>query len=745
MTRRFRSALFVVAAITFLSCMKEYPTVRLGEFMDVQANLANLTGLARFDSLHVEFRDGRDTGRIVSAWTVGPDSLSKIPLQYHPEGQTLLVRIRGFLDSVGYCYTAWVLGNQVLDSTDSCSLMPRIVDIRTLSPADTIISIDDSVVFRATVSSQNGTLREFHWDFDRDGAPDSIGPLAGFSATLQVTRHFGNQPGSFGVWLTVLDADSNAAFKQAMVHVDLDAPRALAGTDRTVVLGDSIILKGESSDGIGKIVSAGWYGIGDTALLSTGDRLNVSGKELGVKAYVYRVFDDDGLGAADTLSVTTILPEANASLRAIYLFPGTLNPEFSAAQRTYQLLVPAGTDSLKLTARPSLLQSTVTLLDSPDSATGDLFRTLPFTQAETLLRIGVRSPAGAETEYQIKVSRDTGGDGTSLGYARVLDPSATGAILAGGVSFNSAGKPVGFSRIAAGRYHLVFPDLGARGGQGHVQVTTYGAVPGHCSVASWGGPDFGVDLACSDAKGAGADLPFGVSVSWPRAQSTGGNGFISNDIVPAAVQQKAKAVSAYNSFNGAATGEISVMRGGPGITETTFFQMSTDAENTGNALVALHGPDSGWCRVASLYSIGADLVVRTSCFRTGGAPSDFLFSVSVVSPILGSRDFGVAYARVPGPSGFADSLPDPDKSFNSGGGAITYKRIGTGRVQLRFPGLETSGPERTGIAHVSAYGEMDSGFCQVEAWSPVVASATILCSDAQGFPEDTPFSIRVLR
>lgn len=718
--------------------------IRLGEFTDLQAHLAADPGLARFDSLQVEFRDGGDTGKVLSAFTVEGDSLAKIPIQYHEDGHALLVRIRGYLDSVGYCYSAWYRGDRMLGATDSCATMPRIVDIRMLSPADTLISINDSVVFRAEVSSRNGTLREFHWDFDGDGVPDSSGPLAGASDTLRVTRRFGNRPDSQGVRLSVSDADSNAASRLAVVRVELDAPHASAGPNRSVALGDSLVLKGSGSDGIGKIVSGGWSGLGDTSL-APGDQLIVTGKEIGVAYYVYRVIDDDGLSDADTLSVTTTLPDSNASLRAIYLFPGTLNPDFDPTRFDYELHVPAGTDSLKLTARPASLQAAVTLSEPVDSAKGDLFRTLAFSPAVTSLRIRVRSPAGKESEYRVKVTRDSAVGGAALGYARVPDPAAAEAVLGGGTAFNSAGKPVRFSRSAAGRYRLVFPGLGALGGEGHVQVTAYGSVPGYCSVGSWGGTDFAVDLACAKAGGASADLPFGVSVTWPRAHATGGNAFISNDVVPGDFPQKTKAGSAYNSSNGAATGKINVKRLGTGIAETTLYGTATDTANQGNALAVSHGRDSGWCRVVDLHSAGVDVTVTTACFGKTGAPADFLFSLSVVFPLLGSRDFDMAYAVIPEPSGEAGLMPAATRSYNSGGGAIASQRLGAGRWQVRFPGLETASSERAGIVQVSAYGGTESGFCQVEAWDPAAASATILCSDAQGLPEDSPFSIRVLR
>jgi hypothetical protein len=318
--------------------------------------------------------------------------------------------------------------------------------------------------------------------------------------------------------------------------------------------------------------------------------------------------------------------------------------------------------------------------------------------------------------------------------------------LGGGLAFNSAGKPLQFSRSATGRYRLVFPGLGARGGEGHVQVTAYGPVPGYCSVASWGGSDFAVDLACSNAKGAGADIPFGVSVTWPRPHATGGNAFISNDVVPGEFPQKAKAVSAYNSSNGAATGAMIVKRIGTGITETTFYGTGTDGDNPGNALVVSHGRDSGWCRVDELHSSGVgDVIATTACFGSMGAPADFLFSLSVVFPLLGSRDFDLAYALIPVPSGAAESAQEATRAYNSGGGAISYLRLGAGRQKVRFPGLETMAPERTGVVQVAGYGRTGSGYCQVEAWDPAAASATILCSDAQGLPDDAPFSIRVLR
>lgn len=738
--------LIALAVFPLLSCLDEYPLIRPGEFTDVRSRLVHVPGMADYDSVRVEIRDSKDSGRIISAWTVSGDSLSKIPLQFRSKGEVLLVRVRGYLDSVGYCYSAWYEEDRLVASLDSCDRMPRIVDIRSFSPGDTTISINDSVVLRATVSSQQGILKEFRWDFDGDGAPDSSGPLSGGTQEISATRRFGNSLGDFGVRLSVYDADSNSISNGITVTVDLDAPRARLGRDTSVALGDSLSLKGTGTDGKGRIVAVSWFGLGDTVLLGDGEKLAVKGAEIGVKTYVFRVVDDDGLVGLDTISVTTTQLDSNASLKAIYVWPGILNPEFAPSRTTYRIDVPGWTDSIKLTARPASANSTVSFPDFPEaSGKGDLFRTLPFSMEDTILRIKVISVSGAEEEYQIKVNRVSGSGGTPLGYARVPDPANQGTALGSALAYNSAGKAVQFSRTGTGRYRLSFPGLGQVGGEGHVQVTAYGAVPGHCSVDSWGGTDFAANLACVDATGADADLPFGVSATWPRPHSSGGNAFISDDIVPSASGQKAKAASAYNSYNGAATGAITVAKIGTGITETAFIRMGSDAVNPGNALVTLHGKEPGWCKISDISMTGSDVTVVTACFRESGAPADYLFSLSAISPTIGARDFSLGYAIAPGPSGFDDSLPDPSQAFNSEGGPISSKRLGKGRYQVRFQGMEAAGQDRSGVVQVSAYGGTGPLFCQVGDWKPAEASADILCSDAAGYPEDSRFSIQVIR
>ena len=741
MPRALRLSL-AIAALALLSCLE--PLLRPGEFTDIGAGLAGKPELERFDSLQVEFRDGGDTGLIIAAWRGSRNSLDAIPLQLHPKGRPVFARVRGYKDSIGYCFTAWFRNDSLINALDSCEI--PVVHIKAFAPADTVISINDPVVFRATATSRSGILKEFRWDFDGDGKPDSSGPISGAMAEIRATHLFGNALGAVKVRLTVLDADSNTFSRMATVHVDKDPPIASAGPDTSVALGDSLLLKGSGTDGKGRIVSAAWYGASDTAALTRDNRLVVHGKGLGSAAYVLRVTDDDGEQGTDTIFVKTILPDSNSSLRAIYAYPGVLSPAFSPERSEYRLVVPLGTDSFKVTARPAKAGTEVTFLDVPGASyRGDLVRSLPFSGDSALLRIRVVSAAGIGSEYSVSVVQGTA-KGFALGYARVPDPASAGPGLGNALAYNSAGGGVRFSRSGPGRYAVAFPGLGeGLGFQGHVQAVAYGAVPGRCAVESQGGTDSAIHLACFDAQGAESDIPFGLAATWPRTQSNGGNAYLSYDAIPSSDGQKPQSASAYNSVTGAPTGGIYGFGMGTGMMETDFLGINPIGNGLGNALITLRGREPGWCRISSLRPGGVDVIVMTTCYDKGGAPADHLISMQAIMPTPLDGIHAIAYAVAPGPTGFDDPGTDPERSFNSTGGAISTKRLGKGRYQVRFAGLETAGPERMGAVLVSAYGDEGTGFCQVEGWTPSEGTAVIRCSDPLGQPEDSWFSIQAVR
>jgi hypothetical protein len=89
------------------------------------------------------------------------------------------------------------------------------------------------------------------------------------------------------------------------ILIVLDPPSAIAGLDLQVSIGDSVRLQGRDADGMGRIAKREWDIGGTGQFIPSGDgSVSFSApSESGSVACIYRVFDDDGLVATDTLTV----------------------------------------------------------------------------------------------------------------------------------------------------------------------------------------------------------------------------------------------------------------------------------------------------------------------------------------------------------------------------------------------------------------------------------------------------------
>lgn len=245
---------------------------------------------------------------------------------------------------------------------------PDLPDIASLKPADTVLSIKDSLTFTARAVSTLPLLA-YAWDFDGDGRADDSGSLSGNEAAIIRGRRFPD-PGAFRAALKVYDANGGAASRTATVTVLTDAPSAQAGNDTTVAAGTRVNLRGRASDGLGRIEKTEWK-IGTAAFVPASPETSfVAPTAGGTLDCVLRVTDDDGLVSQDQVRIT-IAASAASELAALRVSAGSLVPAFA----------------------PAIMAYTVNTADTGTTITA----TLPAGSPATLKVNGVAAVSGAAT------------------------------------------------------------------------------------------------------------------------------------------------------------------------------------------------------------------------------------------------------------------------------------------------------------------------------------------------------------
>jgi hypothetical protein len=294
------------------------------------------------------------------------------------------------------------------------------------SPADTTISIRDSVAFTARASGSS-PLSAFSWDFDGDGMADESGTLSGTAASLKSGKRFPS-PGSYTVNLKVSDQSGIYQFKQGRVIVEYDPPKAGAGKDTAVAAGTRIDLHGTATDRLGTVAKREWK-IGSGSYSPAPAETSFTAPATGgfVLVCVFRVTDDDGLRDSDEVLVS-VNPAKDASLKQLSLSTGSLSPEFSSGEKKYTASVGETVQSITLTATPASLEATLKLNDTviqAGVASGPLFLATPIT----ILTVTITAQDGSTTaSYVITVTRldETAPDPPTVkGPASSADPRPT--------------------------------------------------------------------------------------------------------------------------------------------------------------------------------------------------------------------------------------------------------------------------------------------------------------------------------
>lgn len=222
---------------------------------------------------------------------------------------------------------------------------PVIAD---LAPADTTISINDSVPFAAKATS-SAPLASYGWDFNGDGKDEETGTVSGAAATVKAGKRFA-AAGIYHVTLRVTDQNGSSQSRQATVTAETDLPAADAGKDTTVEPGSKANLHGVATDKLGKVAKTEWK-IGGGNFAAAPPETTITAPSAGGASIdcILRVTDDDGGQASDTMTVT-VKAAADAGLKTLVLSSGPVTPIVSATTLAYTSWAPESVSTLKVTA-----------------------------------------------------------------------------------------------------------------------------------------------------------------------------------------------------------------------------------------------------------------------------------------------------------------------------------------------------------------------------------------------------------
>lgn len=344
----------------------------------------------------------------------------------------------------------------------------------------------------------------------------------------------------------------------------------------------------------------------------------------------------------------------------------------------------------------------------------------------------IRAAAGpVEASVNVTVRDDP-----RFGYAWASDATSATYTPSAEWRFNSSGGGITITRSAAGTYAVRFAGLGqATGQRENVQVTSYIELA-YCGTGGWEtqGSDLIVNVRCFAPGGAPMDSRYTVLVVGARALE-GRLGFAHAD-QPG--QSSYRPALAHNSAFGAAT----ITRTGTGTYRADFSGLARGTGGPEMVMVTHVGTAANRC-VVEVWELSG-FWTNITCTDQSGAQVDAQFSLLVIERGRAGQRTAFAWTHQPAAANYT---PDPTYSLNSGGGAITALRSGTGTYRIDFENfIKGTGTETVVI---TAYGAANR-FCRVggSGWSMNTATTfrvNVACTDPSGAPADSQYDIIVIQ
>ena len=289
-------------------------------------------------------------------------------------------------------------------------------------------------------------------------------------------------------------------------------------------------------------------------------------------------------------------------------------------------------------------------------------------------------------------------------------------------SFNPAGSSIVVTRSSTGVYTVVFDGYDVYGPFGHVQVSATGSVARHCKVVSWF--DETANVRCFTSTGALVDSAFTLLYLKPDPGPT--------NFAHAWASQPSTASYTPNPLytRNPGLGPVTATRSAPGLYSISFTGLGAFGFNGGHVQVTAYGGSSTRCQVTSWSSSTANV----RCFNSSGVLVDSAYNILIMRPDANEAALGFAWSNE---SSSASYTPSTGYAFNSGGGAVTGQRSGTGAYVLTFDGLAEQGLGQ-GTPLITSYGSTPRT-CTASAW--VGGLVGVRCFDASGAQADSRFNV----
>jgi hypothetical protein len=212
-----------------------------------------------------------------------------------------------------------------------------------------------------------------------------------------------------------------------------------------------------------------------------------------------------------------------------------------------------------------------------------------------------------------------------LGYLWADQPTAGFYTPNRHAQFNTTGAANTVNRVGTGNYIVRLPGLGAAAGT--VKVTSFGAIPNRCKVASWGpdGPDQVVRVFCYSATGLAADSLF--TMTYANGRNLLGSG---RDYGYAWADQPAAAsyLPAAQYAKSKPGGPIVITRTGTGRYTVEFNGLGTSVVS--DVQVTSYGSGASECRVVRWLGNGVGQAVAVACYEGDGFAADAYFTVQFI-------------------------------------------------------------------------------------------------------------------
>ncbi|MEO7427192.1 MAG: hypothetical protein ABI036_18535, partial [Fibrobacteria bacterium] len=234
-------------------------------------------------------------------------------------------------------------------------------------PADTAVSIGDSIRLPAEAYDADVDLAGYAWVCDSVGRPKDSASLAGGRVKIPYGRSFA-EAGMHRCVLKIWDRQGKSATAKVNINVLSDPPVANAGQDTIVGVETAIRLHAMGSDGFGPVVYREWkIGSGEFARVSLQETSIIAPKQPGDLVCILRITDSDGLTTLDTMVVKVVYNSDN-TLAGLRTSPGKLDPDFRKDIHAYSLALGAADSLLTIIPTPAESHAKVSLDGVPGNA-----------------------------------------------------------------------------------------------------------------------------------------------------------------------------------------------------------------------------------------------------------------------------------------------------------------------------------------------------------------------------------------